>query len=42
LITISRSQSRITSSTLSIWKNIYPNFNMVTLDQHDDYHPYHQ
>jgi hypothetical protein len=31
-ITISRSQSRITSSTLSIWKNTYSNFNMVTLD----------
>ena len=32
LITISRSQSRITSSTLSIWKNIYSNFNTVTID----------
>ncbi len=31
LITISRSQSRITSSTLSIWKNTYSNFNMVTI-----------
>ena len=31
MITISRSQSRITSSTLSIWKNTYSNFNMVTL-----------
>ena len=31
LITISRSQSRITSSTLSTWKNTYSNFNMVTL-----------
>jgi len=31
MITISRSQSRITSSTLSIWKNTYSNFNMVTI-----------
>ena len=36
LLTISRSQSRITSSTLSTWKNTYSNFNMVTLDQHGD------
>jgi len=41
LITISRSQSRITSSTLSTWKNTYSNFNMVTLDQHDDRHHQH-
>ena len=32
MITISRSQSRITSSTFSIWKNTYSNFNMVTID----------
>jgi hypothetical protein len=36
LITISRSQSRITSSTLSTWKNTYSNFNMVTI-----HHPQH-
>ena len=41
LITISRSQSRITSSTLSTWKNTYSNLNMVTLDQHDDRHHQH-
>ena len=34
---ISRSQSRITSSTLSTWKNTHSNFNMVTLDQHGDH-----
>ncbi len=32
LITISRSQSRITSFTLSTWKNTYSNFNTVTID----------
>jgi hypothetical protein len=41
LITTSRSQSRITSSTLSTWKNTYSNLNMVTLDQHDDRHHQH-
>jgi len=41
LITISRSQSRITSSTLSTWKNTYSNFNMTTFDQHNDHHHQH-
>jgi hypothetical protein len=36
LTMISRSQSRITSSTFSTWKNTYSNFNMVTI-----HHPQH-